>query len=250
MHKFTVDKVSDTPLYRQLALHMARAIREGRLQPGDRIPSERELADEAHVSRTTARLAVDEMVVSGIVYREHGRGTFVAQPRLRNLMGFASFTEDMRSRGMQPGSRILEQHVIAADAALAARLRIAPEDRVLRLVRLRLADEQPIAVQISHLPLALVPGLDRVDLTDRSLFDTLRREYDIYPAWTEAEVEAQTASADIARLLEVELNSALLVVRGLTFSESFQLVESVETIYQGKSLALYIGRQRFSAGSA
>jgi GntR family transcriptional regulator len=249
MDKFTVDKVSDTPLYRQLALHMARAIREGRLKPGDRIPSERELADEARISRTTARLAVDEMVVSGLVYREHGRGTFVAQPRLRNLMGFASFTQDMRSRGMQPGSRILEQHVLTADAELAARLRIAPEDRVLRLVRLRLADGKPVAVQISYLPLGLMPGLEQADLANRSLFETMRTEYGIYPAWTEAEVESRAASTEIAGHLEVEPDSPILVVRGLTFSESFQVVESVETLYPGQRLALYIGRQRFSTGT-
>lgn len=245
MAKPWINKLSHIPLYRQLVYSMAEQIKSGEMQPGTRIPSEREMAELARVSRTTARQAIEELVATGLVYREQGRGTFVAEPRMRSLMGFASFSEDIIARGKKPTSIILEQQVTPASAVIAKRLKVALDEPVLHLVRLRMADEEPVAVQYSYLPLRLVPGLDKVDLKDKSLFTTLRNEYGVYPVWTEAEVEAIGATPALAEYLQVEPRSPVLLVCGLTYTESFELVESVETYYRGETLALYIGRQRF-----
>jgi GntR family transcriptional regulator len=240
-----LNKHSHIPLYQQLVHTLVEQIENNELQPGDRVPSERELAEIMNVSRTTARLALDELVVRGVVYREQGRGTYVAEPRMGGLIGFASFSDDMRARGFTPSSKILKQEVIEADDSLKALLRCSVGDRILWLVRLRLADGNPVALQFSYIPLELVPGLESKHLENRSLFNILRSEYFIFPAWTEAQMEARKAEADVATLLNLQENDPVLIVRGLTYTDSFDIVESVETIYRGEGLALYIGRQRF-----
>ena len=241
-----LNKHSHMPLYRQLVEHLIGQIDEGELATGSRVPSERELAEDLGVSRTTARLAIDELVTSGIVYREQGRGTFVAEPRMHSLQGFASFSTDVLARGMQPRSRVLKLEVINPDPTIRKKLRLGPVDTAIHLVRLRLADDTPVAIQEAYLPESIVPGLADVDLEDRSLFDLLRDQYYIYPAWTEAEVTALTATEDESSLLGLDSQGPVLVVTGLTFTDSFEVVEAVRTVYPGGGFGLYIGRQRFA----
>jgi len=242
-----LDKGSHIPLYLQLARQLVLQIEAGELKPGDKVPSERELAETLNVSRITARLAIQEMLENGAVYREQGRGTFVAEPRMRNVQGFTSFTEDMKKRGMKPGSRIVSQELVLADDSLARMLHVREGDSILHLVRLRMADDRPVALQSAYLPAHLFPGLEQEPLADRSLFEVLRQKYFIYPAWTEAAVEAASALPEEAHLLGLKPGEPVLLVRGLTFTESFDVVESVRTTYPGKGLAVYIGRQRIDS---
>jgi len=239
-----LNKYSPVPLYRQLVDKLTGQIRSGELRPGDRVPSERELAEQLNVSRTTARLAIEELVTSGLVYREQGRGTFVAASSMRGLIGFASFSEDLIARGYKPGTRIIAQELIDGDDTIRKALKVEQDEKILRLMRLRLADDKPVAIQTTHLPARLVPGLEHRDLTDQSLFAILRHDYYIYPAWTEAEIEATRATSQQAQLLGLTLGDPVLIVRGLSYTDSFDIVESVETVYRGEGLSLYIGRQR------
>lgn len=242
-----LNKNSHVPLYLQLSAQLVRKIENGELKPGDKLLSERELAETLGVSRITARLAIQELLKSGMVYREQGRGTFVAESRMRDVQGFTSFTEDMKSRGLRPGSHILNQEIIPVDEKLAQTLHLEIGDSALLLKRLRFANDRPVAIQTAYLPHRLVPGLESMDLTNRSLFEVLRQKYYIYPAWTEAAVEAAAASVEEAHLLNLRRGEPVLVVTGLTFTETFEIVESVRTIYPGKGLALYIGRQRIGS---
>jgi GntR family transcriptional regulator len=239
-----LDKGSHIPLYLQLTAQLTDMIHKGQLTPDYRLPSERELSEMLNVSRITTRLALQELLESGLVYREQGRGTFVAEPKMRGVQGFASFTEDMRNRGLVPGSKILNQELVGVDENLAGTLHIQPGEPAIHLVRLRLADERPVAIQSAYLPAQMFPGLETEELQDRSLFDVLRQKYFVYPAWTEAAVEASSATSEQSRLLEVKSGEPVLIVRGLTFTESFDVVESVRTVYPGKGLGVYIGRQR------
>ena len=241
-----LNKHSHMPLYRQLVEYLIGQIESGALPTGSRVPSERELAGDLAVSRTTARLAIDELVTSGIVYREQGRGTFVAEPRMHSLRGFASFTKDVQARGMHPQSRVLKLEIVNPDPGVRKKLRLGPGDTAIHLVRLRLADGTPVAIQEAYLSESLVPGLVDVDLEDRSLFELLRDVYYVYPAWTEAEVTALTSTDEESELLELGHRGPVLVVAGLTFTDSFEVVETVRTVYPGGAFGLYIGRQRFA----
>jgi GntR family transcriptional regulator len=240
----SLDKNSHEPLYRQLANLLESQIQLGDYKAGNRLPSERELSEAYNVSRITARQAIDLLFEDGLIFREQGRGTFVAEPRMRHLQGLTSFTEDMQARGFTPHSRVITQEVLEPDGELQNTLRVVAGQPVLHLVRLRMSDDRPIAIQATHINLALCPGLENENFKDQSLFALLRSKYYIYPVWTEVDVQAVPASKEEAQLLDVRLNDPLLVIRGKTFTDSFEPIETVRTTYIGKGLALYIGRQR------
>lgn len=244
IHIKPLDKGSHIPLYLQLTAQLTELVHAGELKPNFRLPSERELSMLLNVSRITTRQAVQELLESGLVYREQGRGTFVAEPKMRGVQGFTSFTEYMRNHGFVPGSKIINQEIVGVDENLAHTLHLNTGDPALHLVRLRLADGKPVAIQSAYLPAQMFPGLEKENLADRSLFEVLRKNYFVHPAWTEAAVEASAAAPEQARWLEIKNGDPVLIVRGLTFTESFDVVESVRTVYPGKGLAVYIGRQR------
>ena len=241
-----LNKRSPIPLHTQLYARLAEQIGSGELKAGDRLPPERELAESMNVSRITARQAIDALAEKGLVYREQGRGTFVAEPKMHGLIGFTSFSEDMLQRGYNPSSKILTQELTIVDPHDQKVLKLEAEELALHLVRVRMADERLVAIQSTLIPQRLCPGLENKELHNQSLYSVLREEYNIYPAWTEAELEALPATAEQALLLNLEKGDPVLVVHGITYSDSFEIIETVCTVYRGKGLALYIGRQRIA----
>src|SRR5207253_644355 len=125
------------------------------LEVGRAIPSERLLTQELGVSRLTVRAALDELVRDGYLTRRHGSGTYVSEPKIALPLTLTSFSEDMRRRGMVPGSRTIELAVASAGARLCRHLELSPEDPVVRVRRLRLADGEPMALETLHVPAAL-----------------------------------------------------------------------------------------------
>jgi GntR family transcriptional regulator len=239
-----LDRRSYVPLYRQLVDSIASRIDSGELKPGDRVPSERELAEDLRVSRITVRQALTTLEQAGLVYREQGRGTFVAELKLYRVEGFGSFTEYTTRQGLRPQSRIVSQELIDASELLQSRLKLQPNEQVLRLVRIRLADDAPLALQSAYLPCSLCPGLEHEDLDSRSLYDVLREKYSVYPTWTEPDCCAAAASPTEANALGLEPGAPVLVVNALTYTETFEVVEQVRTVYRGADFRLYLGRQR------
>jgi GntR family transcriptional regulator len=244
-----LNKNSTVPLYRQLASHLASQILNGGYQAGDRLPSERELSEQFNVSRITARQAIATLLDDGIIFTEQGRGTFVAEPLMRRLRGLTSFTEDMAARGYKPTSRVLVNELVTVSEELQNTLKLGPQDQVFHLVRLRMADGKPVAIQDSYVSCKLCPGVELEDFTNRSLFALLREKYFVYPTWTEVDIEALPASEEEARWLRIKTGEPVLVVKGKTFTDSFEVIEKVCTIYRGKGLVLYIGRQRLGTSN-
>lgn len=242
-----LDKGSHTPLYLQLAKQIIGQIQSGELKPGDKLPSERELAENLNVSRITARQAIESLLEGGLIYREQGRGSFIAERKMHGIQGFSSFTDDQRSRGVTPGSKVVRMELIQPDEELCKQLKIKVGDSAIHLTRIRMADDDPMALQTTYIPHSICPGLEEEDLNNRSLFRLLREEYFIHPAWTEAEVRALLPTKEEAELLNIGLDEPVLVVDGVTYTDSFDLVEVVRTVYHGKAIALYMGRQRIGA---
>src|SRR3989441_12730819 len=149
------------------------------LRVGEAIPSERRLSSDLGISRLTLRAALDDLVRDGYLDRRHGSGTYVTEPKIAQPLTLTSFSDDMRRRGMTPGSRTLELTSTLAGARLAHRLRGSPQARLFRVKRLRLADSMPMAMEILHVPEALVPGLTRADFEGRSFYELLRERYGI-----------------------------------------------------------------------
>jgi GntR family transcriptional regulator len=174
------------------------------LEPGASLPSERDLAERYGVARMTVRTEVDRLVAEGRVYRVHGRGTFVAAPRVTQAMTLSSFSEDMRERGLAPGSQILACHVVLATSEVAGRLQLPDGARVIRIHRVRTADGEPMAVEEAFLPAERFAGLDQADLEHGSLFELLEDRWKVRLAAGEQRVVAVSFDPMQAHLLGVE----------------------------------------------
>src|SRR5262250_3256667 len=137
---------------------------------GDAIPSERQLSADFGVSRLTVRAALDDLVREGYLLRRRGSGTFVAQPKVAKGLTTSSFSEDMRQRGLTPGSKTLDLNVVPAGARLGRILHVSPAEPVVVGKRLRLADGEPMAIELLHVRESLLPGLTATDLEEDSFY--------------------------------------------------------------------------------
>ena len=203
------------------------------LEVGQAIPSERQLATDLQISRLTVRAALDELVRDGYLDRRHGSGTYVTEPKIAQPLTLTSFTEDMRRRGMVPGSHTLELTTTLAGARLAHRLGVSPEARVVRIKRLRLADSRPMAMEVLHVAEALVPGLTRADFEGRSFYELLRERYGITVASGSQSIEPTVTNEEESEVLGVPLHTPAFLFERTTVSESGRIVEFVRSIYRG-----------------
>jgi GntR family transcriptional regulator len=204
------------------------------LDPGSPVPPERELARSYGTSRTTVRQALAELVVEGRLLRMQGKGTFVATPKVAQLLELTSYTEGMRAHGLHPETKILDIGFVTADDQLAALLGIRTGGRVLRVHRLRLADGEPMSIDTSHLPGRRFPGLRRqLERQLSSLYETLRISYGIQLAEAEETIETVLADPHDARLLGVDPGLPLLLLSRHAYDLTGRPVEWAQSWYRG-----------------
>jgi GntR family transcriptional regulator len=207
------------------------------LQPGEPVPSERELCDRFDVSRMTVRQAVDALVVEGLLQRVQGSGTFVARPKVDLQVRLTSFSEEMRRRGMTPSVRNLRAEEIPASSGIARALEMSVGDPVVHLHQLRLADDEPMAVEHTWLPAVLVPGLlDEGPLP--SLYVELERR-GVLPTWGEDTVDAGDADPEEARLLGIPAGRSVLRIARRTFSADVA-TEYSRSVYRSDRYTLWV----------
>jgi GntR family transcriptional regulator, N-acetylglucosamine utilization regulator len=235
---FRIDHQSPVPKYFQLREILLDLV-ESELDADQAIPSERELATRFGLSRMTVRQAVDHLVSEGRLYRVQGKGTFVARPKIEMPLRLASFTEDMRARGLEPGSRDLDRRTDAASAHLARALQIAPGDPVHVIERLRTADGIPMAVERSHIPEAVAPGLADASLAGRSLYDVLASRYGVLLDRGDQTIEAGIADPTDAALLDLPGGSAVLLLQRRSFAGE-RPVEFAVSTYRADRYQLHV----------
>jgi len=230
----TLSKDLPIPLYHQLKTLLLERIRAGEMKPNDRLPAEDELAATHGVSKATVRQALNELAVAGVLRREQGRGTFVAEPKLaQGPREMTSFTDEMRSRGLRPTSKVLKQDVIKAEADVAEKLQIAEGGQVMMLKRLRLADGEPMGIQTAYLSLSLAPQLAQEDFTDASLYAALERKYGLWPARAQESYVAVLLDRAEAKLLKVAVASPALSAERVSYLTSGQPLELTYSIMRG-----------------
>lgn len=215
--KRTMPTRSEEPAYKQIQNAIRRRIDAGQLKPGNPVPSERELARLHKVSLMTARHALSEMARDGIVERRHGAGTFVAPPRVQfnKLLGYS---EQMASLGLTAHSRVVTCGVVTREQEIAARLGLAPTSRLGKLERVRLAGNEPVALETCYWAADEFPKLVDAPLDHVSLFGVLEREFGVELAYSDEEIDATDADQRLADLLEIPRGSSLLRIRQLIFS--------------------------------
>ena len=222
------------PLYAQLKEALIDAIARHEFAPGDQLPSQRALCEQYKMSHMTARRAINELIHEGVIYAIPGKGIYVAEPKQEAEAGpLVGFTEDMAQRGMEASSQVLAAEIVGASTVLAQALDLAVGAPLVYLRRVRLANDEPIAVQTAYLPHALCPGLLEHDLERSSLFALLRTVYGLHLADSKESVEAVLADEECAALLGLSLPAALLISEQLTYLDTGQAIEFARSIYRG-----------------
>ena len=212
---------SPLPKYHQLAEILRNQIAKGELNPGDQLPAEETLSQIHNVSRGTVREAIRTLANEGLIRREQGRGTFVAFPPKTDSAFFtlSSFDEDMRRQDRLPSSRVLAAEIIPATLEVSKRLAIAAGEPVLHIVRLQLADNQPVIHETRYLAQSLCPDLLTNDLEITSIHWLLIQKYGIPLVRMTHTVEAGHLSAAESELLQAEPGATAFFVDRLTYTE-------------------------------
>jgi GntR family transcriptional regulator len=224
------------PHYRQIEQSLRERI--ATLPPGERLPSDAELCAEFGVSRMTARNAMQRLADDGLVRREPGRGSFVANPPThRRATRLMTFTQEMLRAGRVPTSRVLAREIRPSRPSEAASLGIPPRQPVVHLRRLRQADGQPIALETSALIGEVADVVMRADLAGGSLHEALARGGFALTRGT-GTIAAAAATAEEARLLGIRTGDPLLVERRVITDGHGRRIEATESVYPADRYAL------------
>jgi len=212
---------------RRHVLHLV----ETQVDPHGKLPTERELAAELSVNRLTVRRVLDTLEHERRVYRIQGSGTFVSEPHVEKAIELTSFSEDMRSRGMSPGSRILTVEQCHAGARIGQALGLSPADQVIHIARVRTADREPICLEHAYIPSVLAPGLADEDLNG-SLYELLSLTYHLRLAWAKQTIQATVVSAEEADVLDVPPFSPAFSVARTVHDIRGRAIERAESLYR------------------
>lgn len=216
--------------YRAIASNLA----SGRWPPGSLLPSERALAEELGVSRTTLRHALKELADAGVLEPAPQRGWFVARAYISEgpnvLMGFS---EGAAARGLTAGSRTVSQALHPCTFEVADLLGVPPASDVVEIERVRTLDALPVAVQSLSLPAKLVPGLEAEPLDGASLYRLLGERYGLVPSRCDYTLQADAASEHVAGLLEVAVGTPVLIGHEVTVDTHDRVMAAGRMIYRG-----------------
>ncbi|WP_018330265.1 GntR family transcriptional regulator [Actinomycetospora chiangmaiensis] len=201
------------------------------LGPGALLPGERELAQTCAVSRSTVRLALADLTTRRVVERRHGAGTYARRTSPAHPLDAVSFHDDMARRGFRPATRVLWSDEVPADEELAAALEVRAGDPVVRVARLRLADDEPMAREVLHVPAAVAPGLCAHDLDGgASWYELLEVRHGRRVADGRQTAEPVLALGDDAVLLDVAPGSPAWRFVRTSRDEHGEVVERVDAL--------------------
>src|SRR6187431_912094 len=242
MARFQLE-VGPIPLHHQVYLDLQAALESGEFRPGERMPTERELAQRYGCSLITVRHALGELVREGRIERTRGRGTFVLQPRIdRDIAGSLSFAEEMSRRGLDPETRVVSSRIEPAGEAVAGELGIAADAPLVYLERLRLGGGEPLILEQARLPAERFPGLLAIDLERRSLYDILAERYATRIVRAREMVEPVMLRRREAALLSLPTRALALQVDGTAFAADGSAVEVARSYVRGDRTRYYLER--------
>ncbi|MGZ4428059.1 MAG: GntR family transcriptional regulator [Nocardioidaceae bacterium] len=224
----------DEPSHARIERWLATVITGQGLAEGDKLPAEGELSGALGVSRMTLRQALGALEARGLVVRRRGRsgGTFVSRPRIEcDLTGLPGFTEQMRRANVRPGARVVEARLVPATPAVTEALELERGQKVYRVVRVRSANREPLALEETYLAARDFPGLLNHRLTG-SLYSLMRREYALSPHTAREWLEPVICDDGQAELLGTTPGTALMLVTRTAYTESGRPIEHAYDRYR------------------
>lgn len=222
------DSSLDTPLYLQLEAHLRGLIASGVLLHGNSLPPERELAEHVGVSRVTVRKAIERLVRDGLIIQKPGAGTFVVRRFEQPLSVLTGFSEDMLARGCRPASRWLAKTVACANADESMALGIPPHAPVVRMKRLRIVDDEAVAIETAVVSSRDLPS---PDLVEDSLYSALRKR-GFFAVRALQRLRAGLASPEEISLLNLENPAVVMHIERKGFLPDGRVIEVTYSSYK------------------
>lgn len=231
----SIDFNNPIPYYIQLMDVIKEKIHAGEWKPNAQIPSEPDLCNIYGVSRTVVRQALRELEIEGLINRRKGKGTFVAEPKISESLAqkLTGFYQDMVERGLNPVTQVLQHDVVPAEKKVADFLGIKPETRVIVIERLRFINDEPIVLVTSYLPYDLCPQIANIDLSNRSLYESLETECGLMIAYGRRIIEAVAANEREAALLQVDSCAPLILLDSVSYLEDGTPIEYFHALHRG-----------------
>ncbi len=211
-----IDKKSPIPAYYQLKNLLLDKIRAGEYKAGDCVPSERELSDSLNISRMTARQAINLLAQEGYLVREKGKGTFVNHSKFQQK-NIDSFSKTVHTSGKTPSTIVLGFDKDTQCFDIKKLLDVSLDETIVRIKRLRLADNEPIAIEELYIPERLCAGIEELDLT-HSFYEIIKDKYSIIIDHVDYTIEAKNANKEIQHLLDIAPGIPVLKISGITYS--------------------------------
>lgn len=230
-----IDKNSPIPYYYQLEQLLRERVEDGEWKPGDNLPSEAELCSTFKVSRTVVRQALNKLSQDGIVYKEKGRGTFVAKPKLQEkfIQRTYGFYQEMREKGLEVESRVLEHELVESPTRIRTLLKLTEGQEVVKTSRLRSVNKELIMFTTTYVRSDLCPRLEKEDLTNRSLYQLLWDKYRLKISYGHRTLEAVAAGKYEADMLKVPRRSPLVYLESVSYLEDGTPIEYFEAWHRG-----------------
>lgn len=227
------------PAYIRIHDAIKKEIDGGVWEIGQRLPSERDLADDYEVSRMTLRQAITLLVEEGILERRVGSGTYVASHRVQEKMrGTTSFTEIVRSQSKTPSSQLISYQRKPANETEIQQLQLKATDTVVRMERVRFADNVPLVFEVASIPEKLIQSFNQEAITEH-FFQTLTDNgYEI--GKSEQTIYAKNASERVANYLKVPKNHAVLALTQVSYFTDGRPFEYVHSQYVGDRFEFYL----------
>ncbi|HHY47908.1 MAG TPA: GntR family transcriptional regulator [Firmicutes bacterium] len=229
-----LDENSGIPLYYQLKELLKAKVDSGELKPGDKLPNEVEIAREWGLSRSTVRRAILDLVQQGLFYRKQGKGTFVAEPKIRGDVVHFFLPAEVGEE-----HRTVDRKIISPPPSVAEPLGLSPQDQVTELVRVRLANGEPVVIEKSYIPLSICPDLVARDFPGK-LYDLLKQGYGISLDEAETYVEPVVLDSFEAELLGVRRGMPALLLTRINFQKDGKPVVLTKSVVRGDRCKLMV----------
>lgn len=228
---------SPVPLYTQIKEVLRNRILNGTYQCHDQMPSESELTKIFGVSRITVRQALDHLQKEGLIFKIHGKGTYVSKPKVfQNLGKLQGFGEAMSGMGYEIVSELIDQKVTPADKTVSLKLNVNKDELVYEIRRVRYLNRSPLSLDVTYIPKAIGERLVKEDLAHRDIFLILENDYGYSLGQADLQIESILADDVLAELLHVDAGAPILRIERLTFTTNNQPLDFEYLYYRGDAI--------------
>ncbi|MDP4160293.1 MAG: GntR family transcriptional regulator [Bacillota bacterium] len=233
--EISIDKSSFIPIYYQLFKLLEEQIRRGDFKPGESLPTENDIASRYEISRMTVRRAISELVSAGMVYAQQGKGTFVATPKLDNIVfEINDFNEDIKKRGLNYKTTLLEAKIVRADENLRAKFQITEENKRFLFFRTVLsAESERLSYEVKYTTYSKSKPILESELKDPSLPGLVAAHTEYLPVSSKKVLQVAVCTEEEALILGISPQSPVFLIEQTIFDTELRPVGWSKAVYRG-----------------